>query len=83
MYMYVKKTKALIRGMITTQLSCAFVFAYVKSRFSHCVAQMVDFMYLVIVDPQNEPCCKKTCLRGFRPGPTQTELYNHKRCLEA
>ena len=21
-----------------------------------------------------EPCCEKTCLQGFRPGQTQTEL---------
>ena len=25
---------------------------------------------------------KKTCLLGFRPGPTQTGLYNHRRLLE-
>ena len=30
-----------------------------------------------------EPRCEKTGLRGFRPGPTQTGLYNHKRWLEA
>ena len=26
---------------------------------------------------------KKTGLRGFRPDPTQTRLYNHRRWLEA
>ena len=31
----------------------------------------------------NEPRCEKTGLRGFRPGPTQTGLYNHTRWLEA
>ena len=30
-----------------------------------------------------EPRCEKTGLRGFRPGPTQTRLYNHTRWLEA
>ena len=25
----------------------------------------------------NEPRCEKTGLGGFRPGPTQTGLYNH------
>ena len=48
------------------------------------------------LDPENEPTiwyaqvrktieprCEKTGLRGFRPGPTQTGLYNHKRWLEA
>ena len=30
-----------------------------------------------------EPRCEKTGLRGFRPGPTQTGLNNHRRWLEA
>ena len=30
-----------------------------------------------------EPRCEKTGLRGFRPGPTQTGLYNSIRWLEA
>ena len=30
-----------------------------------------------------EPRCEKTGLRGFRPGTTQTGLYNHTRWLEA
>ena len=30
-----------------------------------------------------EPRCQKTGLRGFRPGPTQTGLYNCVRWLEA
>ena len=30
-----------------------------------------------------EPRHKKTGLRGFRQGPTQTGLYNHRRSLEA
>ena len=29
-----------------------------------------------------ELCLVKTCLQGFRPGLTQTRLYNHKRWLE-
>ena len=28
-------------------------------------------------------CCEKTGLWGFRPGPTQTGLYNQRRWLEA
>ena len=31
----------------------------------------------------NEPRREKTGLRGSRPGPTQTGLYNHTRWLEA
>ena len=30
-----------------------------------------------------EPRREKTGLRGFRPGPTQTGLYSHRRWLEA
>ena len=30
-----------------------------------------------------EPRSEKTGLRGFRPGPTQTKLYDHTRWLEA
>ena len=38
------------------------------------------------VDPVHttfEPRCEKTGLRGFRPGPTQTELCSHRRWIEA
>ena len=30
-----------------------------------------------------EPRREKTGLRGFRPGPTQTDLYSHRKELEA
>ena len=30
-----------------------------------------------------EPLCKKTGLRGFRPGSTQIGLYSHRSRLEA
>ena len=30
-----------------------------------------------------EPRCEKTGLRGFRPGLTQTRLYNYRGWLEA
>ena len=29
-----------------------------------------------------EPRCEKTGLRGFRPDPTQTELYSNRGWLE-
>ena len=35
--------------------------------------------YMILSEPRYE----KTGLRAFRPGPTQTRLYNHKRWLEA
>ena len=31
----------------------------------------------------NEHHCEKIGLLGFRPGPTQTRLYSHRRWLEA
>ena len=31
------------------------------------------------VSEMKEARCEKTGLRGFRPGPTQTRLYNHRR----
>ena len=30
-----------------------------------------------------DPRCQETGLRSFRPGPTQTGLYSHRRWLEA
>ena len=36
-------------------------------------------IYLMIIEPRRQ----KTGLRGFRPGPTQTGLYNHRIELEA
>ena len=52
-----------------------------------CVVSLSDsfllqksrYMYLFIIEPR----CEKTGLRGFRPGLTQTGLYNHRRLLEA
>ena len=37
---YEAKTKALINYLVTTQLICAFVFAYAKSLFSHDMAHI-------------------------------------------
>ena len=31
---------------------------------------------------QDEPRCEKTGLRGFRPGPTKTGLFSHRRWLQ-
>ena len=37
---YIAKTKAPISCAVTTQMNCAFVFAYAKSWFSHDAALM-------------------------------------------
>ena len=41
----VAKTKALISFAVTAKLICVFVFAYVKSRFSHDVDHLIFNMY--------------------------------------
>ena len=39
--------------------------------------------FFLVTSYKNEPRCEKAGLRGFRPGPTQTGLYSHRRWLEA
>ena len=51
--------------------------------FSLFVRNTASFSDKKIVSKQYEPRCEKTGLRGFRPGLTQTGLYNYRRCLEA
>ena len=53
---YVAKTKALISWAVTSQLNCAFVFAYAKIRFSHDVAHINSSSLLFSVK----------CKPGFR-----------------
>ena len=36
-----------------------------------------------LLEVRNEPCREKACLRGFRSGHTQTELYSLRSWLEA
>ena len=43
------------------------------------VADQVRFQIIIKYEPRSE----KTGLLGFRPGPTQTGLYSHRRWLEA
>ena len=45
---------------------------------SYCRADKVQICSLLF-----KPRCEKTGLRGFRPGSTQTKLYNYRRWLEA
>ena len=44
---------------------------------------MMSIVSVAEVNEVNDPCCEKIGLRGFRPGPTQTGLYNYRRWLEA
>ena len=63
---------------------CTFVIH--KNTFSHDMAQIVleqkQRLYTNLFN-NIKPRCEKTCLRGCRPGPTQTRLYNQKRWLDA
>ena len=54
-----------------------------EDRFSLDRAYLVPERMAQGVPESNEPRSGKTGLRGFRPGPTQTRLYNHGRWLEA
>ena len=55
-----------------------FELMFVNSKFHHSYCCVVGGSSVII-----EPRCEKIGLRGFRPGPTQTELYNHRSWLEA
>ena len=59
-------------GFLTTRLNWS---QETKGRLAH---QSYTFFTSWLLEPRFE----KTGLRGFRPGPTQTGLYNHKRQLE-
>ena len=48
--------------------------AYCKLLWSHIEKNIL---------PAFEPRCEKTGLWSFRPSPTQTELYSHRRWLKA
>ena len=54
----------------------------VTKQYSHFVRCLI-WGYTVCLCVINEPRCEKTGLRGFRPGPTQTGLYSHRRWIEA
>ena len=56
--------------------------------FAHLFPILFLFALLLLVHDASEtllfePRSEKTGLRGFRPGPTQTRSYNHRRWLEA
>ena len=54
-----------------------FLNAMASLLFFHAVLKMMnDYLH------KYEPRCEKTGLQGFRPGPTQTGLYSHRRLLE-
>ena len=52
-------------------------------RMQYYVQQAIIIVFIEPCSYIIKPRCEKTGLRGFRPGPTQTGLYSHKRWLEA
>ena len=53
-YYHVSKTKALISCAVTKQLICAFVFAYVKSRFFHDALNFHAHVLCLVSGPGND-----------------------------
>ena len=67
---------ALFEGQSEGLGSCFEMMATVYSVLTECNSETGN-------KALDEPRCEKTGLRGFRPCPTQTGLYSHKRWLEA
>ena len=51
-----------------------------KRKCSLCISLCTDYR---VYDFHLSLFVKKNGLRGFRPGPTQTGLYNNRKCLDA
>ena len=71
-------------------ISAMFFFSFFKTGAVHVRYLCHPLIIMVVVEahidnlvPRNGPRCEKTGLWGFRPGPTQTRLYSHRRWLEA
>ena len=52
---------------------------YTPNEAKHYAHTPIGFRLTYIYEPR----CEKTGLQGFRPGLTQTGLFNHRRWLEA
>ena len=75
-----------IRQMVIT-FSRNYGAEYLSICFIHFKTYPQTWVYIshwfnCLVGTRNEPRYEKTGLRGFRPGPTQTGLYSHRRWLE-
>ena len=70
---------ALKSGLMMVEDACSMVLdkLHIGSAAGKCTAFSSRFE--LTAPPRNEPRREKICLRGFRPGPTQTELDSHRR----
>ena len=66
--------KSLIEALESNMTEVQMEFHITFTRFVYHLFTLITFL---------EPSHKKTCLWGFRPGPTQTGLYRHRIWLEA
>ena len=88
-----KNTYELIR--MSPNLEIVFIYENYPQVINYCIFQVFNIRYPEMHNVQDakcaissivypyEPRCEKTGLRGFRPSPTQTGLYNHRNWLEA
>ena len=65
------------------KIFCFIVITSKPDEFSCLIKMGILQNYGESANIKIEPRCDKTGLRGFRPGPTETGLYNHRRWLEA
>ena len=62
---------------------CVYYFNTTYTRYSFLIRSPPTLLLDDTEYEPHEPRYEKTGLRGFRPGPTQTGLYSHRRWLEA
>ena len=71
--------KILDGKFLTGNASFSTLFKEAENRLSiSCLVCATELTQYTIYEPR----CEKTGIRGFRPGPTQTGLYSHRRWLE-
>ena len=68
-----------LRGVSNKHCLLSF-FSFWSNLFVPCQKKILSSLRCKLT---HEPRYEKTCLRGFRPGRTQTGLYNHRRWPEA
>ena len=61
-----------------------YFFSYFSVKNITCGSHNYWLAEAILTSTQNicEPCCEKTCLRGFGPGKTQTSLLSYRDQLE-
>ena len=76
-------TASSMGGARTGRRRSSVMIEYYRDNYMKSVDKVGPRYHQVIIPMQYEPRSEKTGNRGFRPGPTQTGLYNRIRWLEA